>query len=79
MSNINAIKRAVYEGHIIDLCPYDIKYAEDIIRIRNQARAKYFLSQDFNLTKEQQLSWIQEDLKRENEAGFVAINKKAKL
>jgi len=66
-------------GKTIDLHPYGIDYLDDILRLRNQSTVKYFLAQDFDITRQQQEEWIRGYEKREDEFGFIVINKKGEV
>jgi RimJ/RimL family protein N-acetyltransferase len=82
-SNMEAIQkikeiksRKIIIGENIDLFPYSTEFIDDIIRLRNQEEARYFLAQKFSLTREQQLSWMQNYELTDTEVGFVIKDKK---
>jgi len=66
-------------GKTVDLLPYGIEYLDDILRLRNQSEAKYFLSQDFDVTRKQQTEWIEGYEKRDEEFGFMVRNKRGEI
>lgn len=66
-------------GKTIDLVPYGMEYLDDIIRLRNQEGAKYFLSQDFDVNRKQQIEWIEGYENRDEEFGFMVCNKRGDI
>ena len=72
---IAALKHHVLYGKIVDLHPFSPEFAADIARLRNQEKARYFLSQKFKLTEEAQLEWMRQNADRPDEINFVAVNK----
>lgn len=66
-------------GNTIDLVPYGIEYLDDIIRLRNQEDAKYFLSQDYDVSRQQQIEWIKGYHERDEEFGFMVRNKRREI
>jgi RimJ/RimL family protein N-acetyltransferase len=76
IQKIKEIRSRMISGENIDLFPYSIEFIDDIIRLRNQAEAKYFLAQKYSLTRELQLSWMEKYEATENEVGFVIKDKK---
>jgi RimJ/RimL family protein N-acetyltransferase len=66
-------------GKTIDLHPYSSKFIDDIIRLRNQDKVKYFLAQPFEITREQQLAWIKGYEERDEEFGFIVCNKRGEV
>jgi RimJ/RimL family protein N-acetyltransferase len=76
---IKEIRSGRISGENIDLFPYSVEFVDDIIRLRNQAEARYFLAQKFSLTREQQLAWMEQYELRDTEVGFVIKDKKGTL
>mgnify|MGYP001032018667 CR=1 FL=1 len=60
-------KQIVLKGEFCALIPIMEKDFEDIIRLRNREKNRYFLNQKINLTLEQQIVWYQDYLGREND------------
>jgi RimJ/RimL family protein N-acetyltransferase len=74
-AKIAHLRSTTIVGKTIDLVPYGMEYVDDIIRLRNQADAKYFLSQDYDVSREQQIEWIKGYEERDEEFGFMVRNK----
>ena len=70
-----SLKKQIICGSVVDLYPFSPEFAADIARLRNQEKARYFLSQNFELTPENQLAWMQQYADRSDEINFVAVNK----
>lgn len=73
------VRSNIIRGKTIDLHPYGISYLDDIIRLRNQPKVKYFLAQSFEITKEQQEAWIRGYEEREEEFGYMVCNKRGEV
>gem|GEM_PF-145405 len=73
------LRSNVVKGKTIDLHPYGMEYLDEIIRLRNQDAVKYFLAQDFDITRQQQQEWIRGYEKRTDEFGFIICNKKGEV
>lgn len=72
---LDSLKKQVITGRIVDLHPFSPEFAADIARLRNQEKARYFLSQNFEITPENQLAWMRLYADRPDEINFVAVNK----
>lgn len=70
-----SLKKQVITGRIVDLYPFSPEFAADIVRLRNQEKARYFLSQNFELTEEAQLQWIRQYTEHPEEINFVTVSK----
>lgn len=78
-SVIAAYKHMGIQGKTIDFIPYSLDYIDDILRLRNQIEAKYFLSQNYDITFAQQKEWIMNYLKKEDEIGYIVKNKRGDI
>src|SRR5215217_1838231 len=76
MYNISYLKHQTIIGRSIDLLPYDLNHIDEIIHLRNQHAAKYFLAQHYDLTYEQQKNWIEGYLLNDRELGYIVKNKR---
>lgn len=70
-----SLKKQIICGSVVDLYPFSPEFAADIARLRNQEKARYFLSQNFELTEEAQLQWMRQYADRSDEINFVAVSK----
>jgi len=66
-------------GKIIDMIPYDPSYAEEVVRLRNTDRVRYFLNQDYESTLETQHKWYDDYLLRDNDILWVVKNKQGQM
>ena len=73
------LRSNIFHGRTIDIHPYGMEYVDDIIRIRNQPEVKYFLLQDHDITREQQIAWIKKYEGRDDEAGLIIKNKRGEV
>lgn len=62
-------------GSLIDLLPYAPQHFGDIIRLRNQERARYALHQEKVLTLDDQRNWYEAYVHRSNDLTFVVATK----
>lgn len=72
---LDSLKKQVITGRIVDLHPFSPEFAADIARLRNQEKARYFLSQNFELTPENQLEWMLQYADHPDQINFVAVSK----
>lgn len=63
-------------GVCVDLVPFEMKYADDFIRMRNDERNKYFFNQQYDLTVESQQTWYEKYLGRPDDIFWAVLNKK---
>jgi len=73
------LRSNVFHGRTIDVYPYSMEYLDDIIRIRNQPEVKYFLLQDYDVTRESQAEWIKKYEATDDEAGLIIKNKRGEV
>ena len=76
LQKIKEIRSRKISGENIDAFPYSVEFVDDIIRLRNQSEARYFLAQKYSLTRQLQLEWMEQYERAENEVGFVIKDKK---
>src|SRR5690349_10726423 len=76
LQKIKEIRSHKISGENIDAFPYSVEFVDDIIRLRNQSEARYFLAQKYSLTRQLQLEWMEQYERTENEVGFVIKDKK---
>jgi len=73
------LRSNIFYGRTVDLYPYGMEYLDDILRIRNQPEVKYFLNQDHDITREEQMEWIKKYEARDDEAGQIIKNKRGEV
>ncbi len=66
-------------GVCIDLVPFEMKYAEEFVSMRNSERNKYFFNQQVNLTVESQKVWYEKYLSRPDDIFWAILNKRGKF
>ena len=66
-------------GKIIDMIPYDPSYSEEVVRLRNTDRVRYFLNQDYESTLETQHKWYDDYLLRDNDILWMVKNKQGQM
>lgn len=72
-------KKQTICGIFVDLVPVSKKYVKDIVALRNTNRARYFLNQQYLLTEEMQLKWMEEYEKRDNDLYWCILDKKGEF
>lgn len=70
------LRSSTFVGKTISLEPYSIHYLDEIVRLRNQDAVKYLMAQRFEVSREQQIEWIRNYEKKEDEFGFIVKNKR---
>ena len=74
---ISELRDKNLEGHFISLIPYEDKYAEDVVELRDQANCRYYTdSVNYDFTVESQNKWYREYLKKDNDLYYCIIDKK---
>ena len=73
------LRSNIFYGRTVDLYPYGMEYLDDILRIRNQPEVKYFLNQDHDITRDEQMEWIKKYEARDDEAGQIIKNKRGEV
>jgi RimJ/RimL family protein N-acetyltransferase len=73
------LRSNIFYGRTIEIHPYGMEYVDDIIRIRNQPEVKYYLLQDHDITREEQIAWIKKYEARDDEAGLIIKNKRGEV
>ena len=63
-------------GVCVDLVPFEMKYADEFVRMRNSQRNKYFFNQQYDLTVESQKIWYEKYLSRPDDIFWAVLNKK---
>ena len=63
-------------GKYIDLVPFTPEDAENVVRIRNEQKNRYYLNQTYELTVEGQKKWYETYLERDNDIYWCIYNKK---
>lgn len=66
-------------GVCVDLVPFDMQYADEFVRMRNDGRNKYFFNQQYDLTVESQKIWYEKYLSRPDDIFWAVLNKKRKF
>lgn len=74
-AQVNRFRNVVIEGKCIDLVPYEPKYAEPVVRLRNLPSVRYFLNQHHESTPASQHAWYSGYLNRHNDIFWVIKSK----
>ena len=73
--NIVKYRNKVIEGKCINLVPINNSLLEDIVRLRNTEKNKYYLNQDYTISLESQKQWYEKYLDRFDDIYWVITNK----
>lgn len=73
---INEYRGKRLEGKCIDLIPFTLNDAENVVEIRNRDKNKYFLNQTHELNVADQTKWYETYLARDNDIYWCIYNKK---
>ena len=79
MSIVSEYRNRIINGEYIDLVPLKEEHFNDVVRIRNQPKSKYFLNQQYDLTVETQSDWYQKYLQRDDDIYWVICDKKGTI
>ena len=63
------------EGKIVDLIPFTMEDARNVVEIRNKKKNRYFLNQTYDITVESQAKWYENYLKRYDDIYWCVYNK----
>lgn len=74
---IQTFKQSTFSGYFVDLVPQQLQHSADVVRLRNQEHARYFMRQSYELTLVQQQEWYRHYERNADEAGFVVLHKKS--
>lgn len=74
-SIINDYRNKIIEGKIINLVPFSLADAENVVEIRNKEKNKYFLNQTYELTVDSQTKWYESYLSRFDDIYWCIYNK----
>ena len=68
-------KDRVISGICVDLKPISIEDAEKVFMMRNRSRNKYFFNQQGDLTLDNQIAWLENYAKRDNDIYWCVLKK----
>lgn len=63
-SIVKEYRRKRIEGKLVDLVPFTLVDADNVVEIRNREKNRYFLNQTYVITVESQAKWYQKYLER---------------
>ena len=63
-------------GKTVDLIPYTMEHLDETIALRNQEKAKYNMTQEYDINREQQIEWIKKYELKDDEFGHIIRNKR---
>ena len=72
-------RKEIIEGKVIDLIPLGKKDLPEVVRIRNQAKSRYFFNQSEILTLEMQENWYEKYLLRNDDIYWGIFTKDGKI
>jgi RimJ/RimL family protein N-acetyltransferase len=72
-------RREPIEGQVITLVPYGDRYVEDVCRLRNADRARFFLNQEEPLVPERQRAWTTGYLDRVGDLYWMIQSKDGRI
>ena len=64
------------EGQFVDLVPYTMNDANNVIDIRNRDKNRYYLNQNYSLTYDSQAKWYDNYLSRRDDIYWCIYNKR---
>lgn len=67
------------KGRFIDLVPFEMKWAEPLLKVRNSEKSRYFLNQSYCLTLDQQRAWYEAYLERTDDIYWCILNKEGRF
>ena len=76
---IREYRKKIIEGKCIDLVPFTMDDAENVVEIRNREKNKYFLNQTYELNVESQKKWYDTYLTRDNDIYWCIYNKESQF
>lgn len=63
------------EGKFVDLVPFTLDDADNVVEIRNREKNRYFLNQTYIITPESQAKWYDSYLERSDDIYWCIYNK----
>ena len=66
-------------GRYLDLKPYILEYSNDIVRLRNQEKNRYYLNQTETLTVDNQNAWYKRYCKTDDDIGWCIFDKQSSI
>lgn len=63
------------KGICIDLVPFQMKWVNDFVRIRNSEKNRYFFNQPYLITTESQRVWYEQYIQREDDIFWAVLKK----